>query len=401
MSINLKYFWKFCKHFDLASGISLLTSARDHIKENSYVYRFLFLSAICGQKSFLQIDHWGRLASNKKLFRLKRYRNRRYQHTVVSDSTMITRLGELVSNELRLINYRVLKRGIEWGFIKKIAIVDGSWLGKRLYSVLGFVTKWGDIFLVDVEPLSGRGKEPLGSERLLRRFHRMCSEVGIDYLVVDALYFTERFYRLYCQGVFKQLVIKYTPDEEKGGAFRRVLERFEELVAIYEFEHRSRAQERLLQQMGFRYQQGYDKSSGEQYRIYIARSNSYDRRYQIARVMENKAGQDGQVFYVITTDKSLDGKQMRQLARRRWYIENDGFKTLNNHIHSKRIWTQGKVEHLNLLLIQILSFSLLMLFRKEYGYKISRIYKSKKITLSFVARILFDYSYLGAHWLES
>ncbi len=383
-------------------GISQLSAGRDYIKDNFYVYRFLFLSALRGEKSFLQIDHWGRLQSNKKLFRLERFRNRRYQNTVISDTTLITRLGELISDELRRINYFVLERGIELGFIKRIAIVDGSWIGKRLYSTLGFVTKWGDIFLVDVEPLEGRGKELIGSERLLRRFQRMCPAVGIEYLVVDALYFTERFYRLYSQGVFKQLVIKYTPDEEgRSGTFRRVLDRFEELVAIYENEDRSRAQHRLLDQIGFRCQQGYDKSTGKRYKIYVARSNSYDRRFQIARVMEKKVGEDWQSFYVITTDKSLDGEQMRQLAHRRWYIENDGFKTLNNHIHSKRHWTQGKREHLNLLLIQILAFSLLMLFRKEYGYKISQIYRSRKITLSFVTQILFDYSYLGAHWLDS
>jgi len=82
----------------------------------------------------------------------------------------------------------------------------------------------GDIFLVDVEPLEGKGKGPLGSERLLKRFHRMCAAVEIEYLLVDALYFTERFYQLRYQGLFKQLVIKYTPEEEeKSRAFRRVL----------------------------------------------------------------------------------------------------------------------------------------------------------------------------------
>jgi len=131
------------------------------------------------------------------------------------------------------------------------------------------------------------------------------------------------------------LVIKDTPEEEeKSRAFRRVLERFEELVAIYEQKDRNRAQGRLPDQIGFRCRKGYDNSSGKRYKIYVVRSNSYNRHYQIARAMEKKVGEDWQVFYVITTDGDWDDKQMRQLAHRRWYIENDGFKTLNNHIHS-------------------------------------------------------------------
>lgn len=389
---------RICKQLDFASGLLKLPVGKGKIKDNRFIYRFLFMSTVFSKKSFLQMDQWGRLEKVKRLFRVNRFSNSRYRNTTVSDSTIAERLTLFESGKLREMNYRFLARAQEGGYVEENAIVDGSGIGKRLYSCLSFITRWGDVFFTDMEEIPRRGRELLSSERLIRRSYALRGKRPIGYLLMDALYFTERFYRLRQQGYVRELVIKYTPvSPGVSGAFRKVLERFEQMVSRY----KDKGAQAYLHRMGFVFEKGFDKKQHVSYTIYRARNNSLDNRYQIARVIERRGGKLLQQFYVITTDKELSGKEMRLLAHQRWYIENNGFKSLNGHVHSKRCWSHDEKSALNLLLIQLLAFSFLQLFRRRYGRQIGREYRHCRVTLHFVSSVLMAGSFRGVVWQES
>lgn len=342
------------------------------------------------------MDQLGRLPKFRRLFQVNRFANPRYRNTVVSDTTIQTRLGTLDSIHLRRLNFQSLARSQARDLVTNDAIVDGSGLGKGLYSCLGFITRWGDVFLADAEKITKKGKELLSSEQLVRRCYEFRGRQPIDYLLLDALYFNERFYQLRQQGYVRELVIKYTPDSLAIGArFRQVLERFEEMVALYENKCHHNGRDHYLHRMGFCCERGYDSSRDVSYTIYLAKNNSLDNRYQIARINEYRQKKLLGQFYAVTTDKTLNGKQLRQFAHQRWSIENNGFKSFNAQVHSKRCWSHNDTEYLNLLLIQMLAFSLLWLFRRKYGYQFARQYCTRRITVGFVSMILLTGSFKG------
>lgn len=160
--------------------------------------------SVYGKSSFLSMDQAGRLEKPKKLFNVRRFSNSRYRHTVVSDRTLRRRLPGIEEGEIRGIAYAALRIGIQQGWIKRSAIIDGTeWCG-RLYSSLCFVTRWGDVWMVDCEPIEKKGKELLASQRLVER----CC-------LADMLYFNERFWQLRESGYVEELLVKYTPGSEQ------------------------------------------------------------------------------------------------------------------------------------------------------------------------------------------
>jgi hypothetical protein len=389
--VNLNSFWEFSKGLNLVLGRNALSESARYIKSNNMLYRYVFIMSALGKSSFLAMDQSGRLAKYQGLFKLKRFTNRRLRHTVISDSTIIERLGVISCREVRRKNYDVLRAGIESGIIRRTAIVDGTQLGGKLYSCLCFLTRWWDVLLVDCEPIEKQGKELLSSERLIRRCCEYIGKGKIKYLLADMLYFTERFWGLREEGYIGDLIIKYTPDsvEKWEKPYRRLLGHFEELVALYNRGDKDEKDERHLYRMGFEHRRGVDKGSGIRYEIYYARHNSYDNRYQVARVVESPTRKvEGVGFYVITTSGQLSAEEMRQYGHGRWCIENDGFKMLNAHVESKRCWNKNETVLTNMVLIWMVAFGLLTLYRRENGYRIGRKYHQVKVTLVFVAQLL-------------
>lgn len=389
--INLSSFLNFCKGLNLFSGLQGLEEPARAIKSNRMIYLFVFLMSALASRSVLNMDQAGRYRKLKKLFRVDRYRHKRYRHCVVSDTSIFRRLLKMGLEQARRINYLVLQAGLACGLIQPIAIVDGTQLGKRLFSCLCFVTRWGDVFMVDCEPIKKRGKELLASQRLVER---ACDYLGKGIMVLllaDMLYFNERFWNLRAQGYIRQLLIKYTPDKEEAARdYRRIIACFQEMKLLYEKPHKSAAEQAKLLRMGFCCKRGEDRAQQLSYLIYQMRNNSRDNRYQVAQALETTA--DGQAllpFYVFTTDKSMDAEPMRENGHKRWYIENDGFKGLNAHLQSKRCRSHHDQALANLLLTGMLGYSLIVLFRKEIGYQLRQIYNGVKVTIRFVAQCLF------------
>ena len=390
--INLKRFLDFSKELGLFSGIDHLGEKPGAQKSNRLIYLYMLLMCVLGQSSFLAMDQLGRMGKFKRIFKVDRFPNSRYRHTVVSDTTLIRRLPDIVINELRRMSYHILQVCIALGFVRPIAIVDGtSWSG-RLYSCLCFVTRWGDVWMVDFEPIEKKGKELIASERLIERCCEYLGKGVIELLLADMLYFNERFWQLREAGYVKELLIKYTPksNELLAEPYRLVLQRFQAVKAIHDNPHQSKADKTMLYRMGFKREQGRDEHREVDYTIYRLRNNSWDNRYQIALIEEThyKTGEVLLPFYVITTSKSMACEEMRENGHKRWYIENDGFKMLNAHLNSKRRWSTDEQVMEPAILIWMLGFSLLCLFRKEYQHLIRKTYQQVKETLAFVANVL-------------
>jgi hypothetical protein len=389
--INLKSFWDFCKGLGLASAIGKLSEPKRYFKSNKLIYRFVLVMSLLGKTALLQMDQTGRFEKWKRLFGIGHYSDDRLNHCVVSDSTLPVRLGMLKEREVLHINYQVFREGLRRGWIRRIAIVDGTQWSGQLYSCLCFLTRWGDVVLLDKEPIAKRGKELAASHRVVKRF---CDKMGkgvIELLLADMLYFNERFWQLRQKGYIKDLLVKYTPNCKRKlkEPYRKVLQRFEELVAMAEKEELSKSEKKKLYHLGFRHKSGFDEERMVTYQIYSADSNSWDRRFKVARVVEKDVKTEAeQHFYVITTAKSLSAERMRELGHKRWYIENDGFKMLNAHLKSKQYWNDNPQVLANLILIWILAFSLLWLFRRIYDHQIRQIFHRAKLTARFVAQIL-------------
>ena len=124
--INLKRFLDFCKGLDLFSGIDHLGEKPGAKKNNRLIYLYMLLMCVLGKSSFLAMDQLGRMEKFKRLFKVDRFPNSRYRHTVVSDTTLIRRLPDITINELREINYHILQVCIALGLVSPVAIVIRS-----------------------------------------------------------------------------------------------------------------------------------------------------------------------------------------------------------------------------------------------------------------------------------
>ena len=389
--INLQQFLGFCKQFALFSGISNISESPAHRKSNRLIYQFVFLMCVYGKSCFLAMDQSGRLGKLKQLFKLKRFSNRRYRHTVVSDTTLIRRLPDIDSSEIRRINYQTLLIGIKRKWIQPIAIIDGTYWGAAMYSCLCFITYRGDVWMVDFERIEEKGKELAASRRLIERCCQMIGKGVIHLLLADMLYFNEGFWQLRNNGYVKDILIKYTPgtDDLLSEPYRVVLQTFMEMKRLYEKPEKSKKDKQKLYHMGFERREGYDDRRGVSYVVYRQRNNPRDNRWQMALVFEkNNAGDPLPPFYVITTCKSMGAKALCENGHQRWYIENDGFKMLNAHLNSKRKWNEDEAVVQNLIYIWLLAFSLLCLFRREYQHIIRKLYNGVKETYAFVSYLL-------------
>ena len=67
-------------------------------------------------------------------------------------------------------------------------------------------------------------------------------------------------------------------------------------------------------------------------------------------------------FFVITTKQDLTANEARELAHRRWIIENNVFRQLNQTITSKKVHTHSQKVLTVLLLLWYIGFNLLNTF---------------------------------------
>jgi len=360
--MNLTDFTRFCTDkFDLRTKAQGLFEPRKRPEIPISQIFLLVVGALALRKqSFHQIDLFARNKGAKQWLGSRR-------PMVASDATLGRVLPQMDTTELRALvhdAYRLLRRKgrgtVELPSGRKIqaAAVDGTCWGKRYASAVEML---GEAPVVlDFEPSPGQGHELAASQAVLRRvfyaFHDL--EGGLaDIVLGDGAYMTQNMLRLCRDELGTHLLVKTSE--------------LETLLVLKDAEALFNAPGDMS--AGIEHYRGVDAQRGFSYELWAASGfehEGFDGPLKVARVRtEPLKGKEGaETFWIITTDTTLSGEDMRELAHRRWTIENQGFRALNDAMNSKHVWTRGKNSEdtfEGLMLMMILSFMLVVAYHAQ------------------------------------
>ena len=364
-SINISSFREFCNtKFGLRERANKLTDSRQKPQiTTGQIYQGVLLGGIFRKKSFLQIDQFLRGKEVRKFIGSKRTQ-------VASDSALLRVLDGLRLTQLRNLNYLIYSRAKQNGLLRlkdplfanlRIGVIDGSCLGGIFWATC-FELLGDPPIMLDFEPMANKGKELPTARKLFHRLEKRFGKKFVDLVLMDGLYVSQHHINQ-CLRAGIDVLIK--TDET-------TLNIIEDAEGI--FNQWEEAKD------GVSYEKGIDEERLVEYEIWRASGFSLagvTNLFQVARVKERdlKTGEET-TFWVLTTRLSLSNTQIRELAHRRWSIENNGFKQLNNQVESKRIWTHDEDVWLRLFWIQIMAFNLIGLFTvflEKQGVKVGRL----------------------------
>ena len=303
------------------------------------------------KQSFHQIDLFSRNKGAKKWPGTGR-------PMVASDATLWRVLPQMNRMELRAFvhqAYRFLRKEgqgkleLPSGREIRAAAVDGTCWGKRYASAVEMVGQAAVV--LDFEPSPGEGHELTTSEAVQRRvfyqFHDL--EGGLaDIVLGDGLYITQKMLKLCRHELGTHLLVKTTE--------------LDSLLILKDAEALFNASGDRAQ--GIERHRGIDAERDLSYEVWAApgfEHEGFEDKLKVARVRIQplKGQEEAETFWIITTDTTLSGQDMRELAHLRWTIENHGFRALNDAMNSKHVWTRGKNSDdifEALMLMMILSF---------------------------------------------
>lgn len=259
-----------------------------------------------GQTSLLELDQYARSPAVKAWHNVNR-------RMVVSDSTLERILGNIDLSEARVVLHRcvqvleaedALSVELSSGRSIRVGVVDGSNFGGFAgcaFAVAGMVAT-----PVDIE-MHTKGKELRASRRLLCRIAHSFGTRIVDIVVGDGLYITKDHIMQCKEELGCEALIKTT---EKG------LSLIQDAQGLFTMAGEGTE--------GIEQASGLDSERGIKYKVTAAGGFPWDDlpcKFKVARVQEEKLkpkpGRDKyEVFWVITTDQSLSGPQMRQLDRK-------------------------------------------------------------------------------------
>jgi len=361
-TINLSDFTRFCTDkFDLRLKAQNLFEPRKRPEIPISRIFLLVVGALALRKqSFHQIDLFARNQGAKKWLGTRR-------SMVASDATLWRVLPQMNRLELRgLVHqaYRLLRKkghgklDLPSGRKIRAAAVDGTCWGKRYASAVEMIADAPVV--LDFEPSAGEGHELATSDALLRRvfyqFHDL--EGGLaDIVLGDGIYITQQMLRLCRYELGTHLLVKTTELDS--------LLILKDAEALFNTAADGTP--------GIERQRGLDAERGLSYEIWAAAGfehADFEEKLKVARVRIQplKGEEEAETFWVITTDTTLSGPDMRELAHRRWAIENHGFRALNDAMNSKHVWTRGKNSEDTfevLMLMMILSFMLVVAYHAQ------------------------------------
>lgn len=243
--------------------------------------------------------------------------------------------------------------GVEVGGRKRrVGVVDGTFMGGHWMSAMYEV---GEIpALVNAVRYPKRGKELVASRALLGHIGRHEGRGVFDLVLFDGLYANEPIWAA-CEEIGVQGVVKLKPEE----ADRLLI--LKDARGLFDAP-------RLM--AGVEYVTGVDKTRGCRYQVWAVADLEWSqsgRRLKVARVREKwlKGPYKGQTleFWVISQDPTLDALALRQVAHLRWFIENNGFKALNEQAHSKHVFRRRSAGAFNISLLQMLGRTWLEFYR--------------------------------------
>ena len=291
----------------------------------------IFCMPFFGQTSMIAVDRDARRTRHRSLFGAEHRRDG--VPMVASDSTLQRLLRWLDPQPARHLLYEIAQRLDRDGLLsanlspgstpRRLGIVDGSVLG-TFYAVC--VTLLGTVRVpVLVEPAGGRGNELTVANRLVREAADTLGSRAPTLWLVDALYFTTTFFSLIRNDLRAHVLIKCKDPE-----FRDVLKDARTL-----FDNASSAIDPLSTDSAFDFDRWCSwtltRTSGEFAGFPV----------QVARLKEHfpKRSHNRDVLtWIVTTDRSLSCREIREAAHLRWQIENNVFKRMSHLCGTKRFW---------------------------------------------------------------
>jgi hypothetical protein len=331
----------------------------------------IYLSATCalmlGNSSFVEMDRTARQPWYRRLLGSLR-------DMVVSDSTVRRELARMDAQGVREDLYQTFLRWKERGGASytlpsgrqiRLGAVDGTQWGNRFASCLQVIADQGD-FLLDMELTKTHGNEREGTLKVTDRCAARLGDGCLDVIVGDGLYPCGPIFTGFRNHGFNAVVKMKAEERDRLLVTRRAWDRVL---------HKDPSVEIVT---------GIDHARGVLYRIEVIdeiKTDHYDDLLKVVHVIEepipNEECSDGESsrapepekeFWVVSMDRSLCGLDIREIAHVRWTIETPGFKMLNNHVHSKRVWTRGEDGERAfevLALLMFLAFNLIKAFRES------------------------------------
>ncbi len=376
--MNIGKFQEYCKeNFGMGTWGGKVRDKRKRPQiPTIQIFESLVQMPVFGQKTLLALDEFLRMPEARQWHGSNRKQ-------VASDST-VERVAEgLERKSVQELGYEVIDHGDEqhlWdlklpsGKKLRFGIVDGHWAGGIWASVLAC---WGKSDgVVDLERYEGRGHELEASRTVLKRAFGKLGKGFFGIVAGDGLYATKDDFQLSLDHG-SHLLVK--TDEET-------------LTVVQDAKHLFGIADKLE---GVFHQKGHDPKRQKDYELTWAEGFQWQGlKLTVAWIQEwelnSKTGLvEHTEFYVLTTATGLSGEDLRELAHRRWEIENNIFKRLNHLVGSKRLWSwKPKVMEM-FLRAWMIGLTLLGAFLFEQGWNVFEItWEAMKKTWAAVTRLL-------------
>jgi hypothetical protein len=342
----------------------------------SAVFLSLILMVLFKKHSFLKLDQFMRTDAPK------RFLGRDSRRLVaVSDTTISRSLSTYLLGPLRKYLKSVYIRASQLGKCKidlcgrrlKAACVDGSQFGGFYGCVLQVLGEAN--LLLDIEPTTGKGKELPTTRTLLERAFQEYGAGFVDLFLLDGLYKDKKSINLILSKgshiLTKTTETRLNIIKDANGLFTHH-EKFP----------------------GVDYQKGFDVDRLCEYQVWSCGSfylHGVKGDIKVAHVKEDyikgplSKGKGHEDFWVLSTDESLSGLQMREGGHIRWRIENNGFKALDDQTNCDHVYTHNAHAFLALMLMLFIGWNLFLLFDLE---GIRKGYEYVKWTLDFLSELL-------------
>jgi hypothetical protein len=367
--------------FQLAQLEQSVRDARKRpIIPTSTVVKATYMMPVLGHQSLLAVDQFNRQSGFRRFYKSPR-------KMVMSDTTHERVLQTLNREDILRMSDTVVKKldqekllGLKLpsGRTISLGIVDGSQFSSLHSSV--FVKAGAVDAVVDLETYPGRGHELHASRQLIKRVFKRHGREFVDVVVTDGLYPNQIDFRT-CKENGCHLLVKV-----KGSDNLSILKSSRKRFFFEDGSHR---------RDGGQQQRGIDYLRGIEYEVTWAEKVIWNKlEYTAACVKETylkpqKSKPTHTEFWVITTAEDFTGEDLREMAHRRWNIENQAFKRLNALVKSKIHKSHSKQVTEILLRLWFLGMTLLAAFLFERGLAwLRRAYKAVKITWLWITRQL-------------
>lgn len=307
------------------------------------VVKAVMLGGAMGVESLRQLDQSLRLGWMGGRIRGKR-------GCRISDTTIARvchRIEEaLLEKCLQEVGQRIRQEGMLGVSLQgkrcRVGVVDGTTLGGQMASVL---IEMGEVAsCLGLEQIPKRGKELPASLALIQS---KAKSNKLDYLLGDGLYACEGFWQA-CSDLGMAGVVK-TPEES--------LNIIKDANGIFD------GKEPLE---GVESAEGTDAQRNCTWRAWGVENlpwSETERLLKVVRVEETffkgKFAGETHRFWVLSQDQSLSAVSLRELAHSRWFIENEGFKALNEQVHSKHLYSHDPDTACVISLMQIIGAMLI------------------------------------------